>query len=579
MTIIDPITAINICGNFKIFAPFVFLFIVLVFPFDGKWLKKFEIIYSKITCKKSLAIAFIGIFTFVANALVSLKFYMPLPSISDEFSYLLAADTFAQGRLTNPTHPMWIFFDSFHIFFQPTYMSKYPPGQGLILALGQVLTGYPIVGVWLSMALACSATCWMLQAWLPARWAFFGSLLMVLDLGLFSYWSQSYWGGAVAVIGGALIFGALPRIIRKPTISNSLWFGLGLAVLANTRPYEGLVISLLPIFYLLIWLIKTVKNKKLELKVLIKQVILPLTALLFVVAIMMGYYNFVITGKFWLMPYTLYESNQGNLPTFLWQKVLPEIPYNHKEIRDLYRNWVVYIYNTHQGFSNCVFWSWQKLVQTADFFLCMPFVFILSFWPLLIKNKRVIFATSSILLLLIAELQLLYLTPHYVAPAVCLLYFLIIQCLRKIYLWRWRGKPVGRLIVWSVKLYFVLLVILLVTLTRNPFIIARNPFMDEFRKFEPLYWSSKRANLLSKLENEEGQHLVIVKYLPGHSYHNEWVFNRADIDNAKVVWARSMGDEKNCKLKKYFQNRKIWMLELGNEIDPIKEFYSVKPCD
>jgi hypothetical protein len=71
---------------------------------------------------------------------------------------------------------------------------------------------------------------------------------------------------------------------------------------------------------------------------------------------------------------------------------------------------------------------------------------------------------------------------------------------------------------------------------------------------------ARRDSVLRKLDELPGKQLVLVKYGPGHDLNHEWIYNRADIDASRIVWAREMGTEKDQELLNYYPERKLWRL-------------------
>jgi len=519
-----------------------------------------ERLSAQLARKKTLSVVVVGAAAFLLRLAILPLCPIPQPFIHDDFSFLLAADTFASGRLTNPTPAMWVHFETFHVTMKPTYMSMYFPAQGLILAAGKVFTGHAWFGLLCITALMCAAICWMLQAWLPPGWALLGGILAVLRLGLFSYWINTYAGaGSVAALGGALVLGALPRLMRTVSFRHGLLLAVGIILLATSRPYEGLLLCLPVAFVLGQWILR---GKRPPATVLFRRAALPLL-LIIAAAVWMGYYNYRVFGNPLTPPYKIDRATYAVAPYWVWQSPRPEPVYRHREIRDFYVHEELAEYQRHHsipGFLSQTFFF--KPLRILVFFAGIALIPPLIMLPRVMLDRRIRFL---ILVTAISTAGLaieVFLFPHYFAPLTAALYAIGLQAMRHLRLCRPGDQPVGlALMRLTVALCFVMAA---VRLCATPLHVNLGNWPGgswAVSWYGPGQFGAPRARVESELEHLPGQQLAIVRYTQDHSPLDEWVYNAADIDRSKVIWAREMDPADNLELIRYYKNRTVWLVQ------------------
>jgi hypothetical protein len=525
--------------------------------------------------REAVALIVVALAAIAACVLQAAIYGLPVPTVHDEFSYLLAADTFARGRCTNPTPPLWEHFETPHVLLQPTYASKYPPGQGLFLAAG-ILLGHPIIGVWSSVGLACAAGAWMLRAFVPRGWALAGGLIVASRLG-FGKWGWDYWGGSVAFAGGALFIGGWLRLLRKPRPASAALMAVGLVLLAISRPYEGLLLCVPVALATLIRFLRSSRPLRTQLPKSAPAALLVLLP----AALALGYYNHRVTGNALRLPYAEYSAQYDPVPPLLFLEPKEPPTYRHKEMWEYQWNYQFYYYDIQRKH-----WSawWEhcliKVRSWRDFFLGYGLTLPLLVLPcVLFKSPRTRFTAlaGGFVFGMVATTQLFGME-HYVAPAAPLLYAIVVQCFRYISLFRWRGRAVGRRLasVWlagcllaPIPSLFPQFRDLLPAPVPNSGGSARSGGMPawlltDLRNWlvhpQRVEWAVRRMRLEQQLRAKGGRHLVLVEYGPDHFLHDEWVYNGAAIEGAAVIWARPMGREGVDRLARQFVDRSIWFL-------------------
>jgi hypothetical protein len=536
------------------------LLVACIYPSLGsRWFEKLEWRLSQLSRRRVLSIVLVGVTALVLRAALLPILPVPEPIVHDEFGYLLAADTFAHGRLTNPTHPMWVHFETFHVIHQPTYCTKYFPAQGMFLALGQVVFGHPFWGVWLSAGLMCAAITWMLQGWLSTEWALLGGILAVFRYGVFGYWANSYWGGSVAAIGGALVLGTLPRIKEYRHVRHALLMGIGLALLASSRPWEGFVFSLPVGVLLFAWVLGRNRPK---FKMTLRRVVLPLAAMLALTTACTGYYFWRTTGSPFRMPYEIDAQTYGVAPYMLWQHVRPVPAYRYEVLRKMYVGEELvgyYVFRSPIGFLLKTYMAWSFFLGPV---LTLPFLMLAVALPRNFSWRSVDRSTRSLLFVLcifaLGSVFATFYSPHYSAPATGLLLALILLMMRQIRDW----SPAGLFLTRAIPLICVVAFVL--RAAADPLRIPLNG-SRVLAWYQPGPKSFGKAFVESELYQVPGKHLVIVHYKPNHEPFEEWVYNEADIDRARIVWAREMDSKQNQELIDYFKDRQAWLLDADSK--------------
>jgi hypothetical protein len=511
------------------------LAVLLACAIPIQWTRPVRDGFVKLANRKRLAIAICGVLP-VALRLALLPWMpVPDPSIHDEFSHLLLADTLAHGRLANPTHPMWRHFETIHVIQKPTYSSMYPPTQDSMLALGEVVFHQPWAGVVMSVGIMCAVICWMMQGWLPPAWALYGTLLVILKIGVQGLWMNNLMGAPASTVAGALLLGCLPRLRAwTGAILPAALFGFALVLLMNTRPFEGGVMAAAA----LASLGRTLWREP-------RRVLIPAAAVFACGALFTGYYNWRVTGSPARMGY------QVNRDTYGWPENLGFLPakqpvIQNEVLRNMYFKEVNHrrIYDSPEALLDNlitrVFENWIVLIGPL---LTIPLLYL----PKVFRDKNARPLILFVALIAFLNLFQMVLYPFHLGPVVPALFTIVAACLMQM--------PGQNSIRFAAVLPLCLVLIGMMKVEAH----ALNLRLS--------YWEAPgephgepRAELQEWLARRPAKQLVIVHYEDGHNPDQEWVYNRADIDGSKVVWARDLGPDADRELVKYFAGREIWRL-------------------
>jgi hypothetical protein len=276
----------------------------------------------------------------------------------------------------------------------------------------------------------------------------------------------------------------------------------------------------------------------------------------------LGYYNYRVTRSPTRLPYLEYDRQYPSTPHINVLPLPPPHQFAHLDFT-LMDRW------EREAWAQARSWRFfaarfRKVFQMFDLFLgsALLLVPVALFWPILFSTPRLRLLWWSLLSGAVVVAIGTQYYQHYAAPILAVILILTVQAFRHLRLFQYSGKPIGRFLCRAIPA-----AMLLIAGSRQAVQLYRPKTLEE--TYPP---NARRERLADALLERAGGHVVFVRYTYYRFPQEEWIYNRADIDDAPVIWAQDMGPQQNRRLMEYYKGRSFWLMKPDENPDQAEPY-------
>jgi len=280
----------------------------------------------------------------------------------------------------------------------------------------------------------------------------------------------------------------------------------------------------------------------------------------------MAYYNYRNFGSPLTLPYTIDRATYAVAPHFIWESPSPEPVYRYKAMHDYYMEIELPEFQKIHSVSGFLPQTMLKGLRMFLFFAEFALIPPLIMLRRVFLDRRIRFLIVCTLALTVGLIAEAGIRPYYLAPFTAAFYAIGLQAMRHLRQWKPGGQPVGSTMLRLMVTICIAMAAL--DLFAKPLHLGLPSSPGAGWTCEclgPPQPGSERANIQAQLERLQGKHLVLVRYGSHHDAGQEWVYNSADIDGSKVIWARETepgnNSDSNAELIRYYKDRQVWLVQ------------------